>query len=247
MIPPRFLGLLLALSYLVPLPHAVASSRDDDALPSASPGRSAAPDATSILYPPTLFPDLIEEASRSDDSAPRSVDSPSTQRGHSGPAPQARSPYEPYLPQPYAAQPTPRSPYSSQPDQRPLDSSRPYSSRQDPPPAYAYRPYPDQPSASGRSPGAAPGRHGGQRLQKLQHKLGLTSDQVAMIKPIIQRAGRELKALREDPGLVREEKKYYARQIFVASFRQIRPYLTPQQLRKWRQLREERRAAAARV
>jgi len=205
--PPRCFAPLLAMGFLVPLHVAAVDLRDDDALPPAPPGRfyapplpkdpSAPPTASSILSPPPLFPDLVEEASRSDEPSQPSPSAHRSQPSQTGPSREGRSVY--------------------------------------PPDRFSRTPPRAQAGASGR------------RLQKLQRKLGLRPDQMAMIKPILQRAGRQLKALRQDPGLAPPERRYYARQIFASSFHQIRPLLTASQLRKWRQLRQERRAAVARA
>ena len=85
----------------------------------------------------------------------------------------------------------------------------------------------------------------GQRLQKLKQELGLTPAQVAKIRPIFEKAGAQLKALRDNTSLPAAQKRQKMRQIFAASAQQIRPILTPQQLQKWKQIREEHRTATA--
>jgi hypothetical protein len=89
------------------------------------------------------------------------------------------------------------------------------------------------------------GGQAGQRLQKLKQELGLTPAQVAKIKPIFEKAGAQLKALRDNTSLPAQQKHQKMRQIFAASAQQIRPILTPQQLQKWKQIREEHKTATA--
>jgi len=89
------------------------------------------------------------------------------------------------------------------------------------------------------------GGEAGQRIQKLKQELGLTPAQVAKIKPIFEKAGAQLKALRDNTSLPAPQKRQKMRQIVVASAQQIRPILTPQQLQKWKQIREERKTATA--
>lgn len=90
---------------------------------------------------------------------------------------------------------------------------------------------------------AHPGAPGDQRLEKLHQQLGLTPAQMTKLKPIFERAAQQLRALHSSVGLATAEKKQKARQIFVSSFQQIRPILTPQQLQKWKQLRDARHSA----
>jgi Spy/CpxP family protein refolding chaperone len=89
------------------------------------------------------------------------------------------------------------------------------------------------------------GGQGGQRLQKLKQELGLTPPQVAKIKPILEKAGTQLKASRDNTSLPVPQRRQKMRQIFAASAQQIRPILTPQQLQKWKQIREEHHTATA--
>ena len=84
-----------------------------------------------------------------------------------------------------------------------------------------------------------------QRLQKLKQELGLTPAQVVKIKPIFDKAGAQLKALRDNTSLPAQQKRQRVRQVFAASAQQIRPILTPQQLQKWKQIRQEHRTTAA--
>ncbi|MDR3404135.1 MAG: hypothetical protein P4L99_16680 [Chthoniobacter sp.] len=116
------------------------------------------------------------------------------------------------------------------------------------PPPLPATPAPASPSTNNQPPQATPGSPGsalqaggkGQRLQKLKQELGLTPAQVAKIKPILEKAHAEIQAVRANTSLPAAQKRQKVRQIFTASFQQIRPILTPQQLQKWKQIREER-------
>ena len=113
-----------------------------------------------------------------------------------------------------------------------------------PPPQAPASPTP--PAASSGQPlspgfGAqAGGKHNG-RFKKLKNELGLTPDQIAKIKPIIQSAHQQKEALRSNTSLPQNERRQQIKQIETSSFQQIRPILTPEQLQKWKQIREARR------
>jgi hypothetical protein len=83
------------------------------------------------------------------------------------------------------------------------------------------------------------------RLQKLKQELNLSPAQVAKIKPIFEKAGSQFKALRDNTSLPAPQKRQKMRQIVASSAQQIRPILTPQQLQKWKQIREEHKTATA--
>ena len=92
------------------------------------------------------------------------------------------------------------------------------------------------------SPGSgaqAAGKHG-QRLKKLKNELGLTPDQIARIRPIVENSRQQIQALRSNTTLPPKQRHQQIEQIRVSSFQQIRPILTPQQLQKWKQIREQR-------
>jgi len=87
-----------------------------------------------------------------------------------------------------------------------------------------------------------PGGEGMRRFEKLKQELGLTPGQAAKIKPIFEKTAQQVKALRSSVSLSAAQKKEQIRQIVASSFQQIRPILTPQQLQKWKQIREEHRS-----
>jgi hypothetical protein len=51
-------------------------------------------------------------------------------------------------------------------------------------------------------------------------------------------------ALRQNTALPQQQKRQQIRQIQASTFQQIRPLLTPEQLQRWKQIREERRQGA---
>ncbi|TCO88056.1 hypothetical protein EV701_119100 [Chthoniobacter flavus] len=110
------------------------------------------------------------------------------------------------------------------------------------PPSASSTPAQSTPSATpSATPRKGQGKQAGERrFQKLKQELSLTPAQVAKIKPIIEKAVADAKALRANTSLPEAQKRKNMRQIFAASFQQIKPLLTPQQLQKWKQIRAER-------
>jgi len=82
------------------------------------------------------------------------------------------------------------------------------------------------------------------RLQKLKNELALTPQQIAQIRPIVQSTRQQIMALRQNTALPQQQKRQQIRQIQASTFQQIRPLLTPEQLQRWKQIREERRQGA---
>lgn len=101
-------------------------------------------------------------------------------------------------------------------------------------------PAPTPPSAPALANPQGKRKHAGeQRFQKLKQELALTPAQIAQIKPIMEKARADAKALRDNTSLPAAQKRKSIRQIFAASFQQIKPLLTPEQLQKWKQIRAE--------
>jgi hypothetical protein len=82
----------------------------------------------------------------------------------------------------------------------------------------------------------------GQRFEKFQQALELSQAQAQKIKPILERTERQAKALRSSVSLSTAQKKEQIRQLHAAAFARIRPILTPQQIQKWKQFREQHHA-----
>jgi hypothetical protein len=93
------------------------------------------------------------------------------------------------------------------------------------------------PTANPNSPGQK--KH---PLEKLKNELGLTPEQVAKIKPIVQSTHAQIKAIRENTGLPPKQMHQEIRRIQATAFQQIRPILTAQQLQLWKQIREQHKA-----
>lgn len=77
------------------------------------------------------------------------------------------------------------------------------------------------------------------RLQRMTTRLGLSEEQQRQIKPILVEEASQLRAVRDDPQLTRDERRAKMRQINGATFDKIRPLLTPEQQQKHDALREE--------
>ena len=91
-----------------------------------------------------------------------------------------------------------------------------------------------------RGPGG-PGGPRGDRLAMMKETLGLTDEQVAKIKPLLEKDREKIMALREDAALSREQKAEKMKEIIAASTEQIKPILTPEQLEKWKAQMEKRK------
>ena len=85
------------------------------------------------------------------------------------------------------------------------------------------------------------------RVAMMKENLGLTDEQVAKIKPIVEADREKMKALREDSALTADQKKEKFAELFKAQSEQIKPILTPEQQEKWKEQlakMQERRANA---
>ncbi len=70
--------------------------------------------------------------------------------------------------------------------------------------------------------------------------LDLTDDQRKQIQAIHQNEKQQLEAVKNDPTLTPEQKRQKAKQIRTASNKQISGLLTPEQRKKWNQIRRQR-------
>jgi Spy/CpxP family protein refolding chaperone len=82
------------------------------------------------------------------------------------------------------------------------------------------------------------------RMQAVAKELGLTDEQKQKLKPIIQGQWEKMRALRDDQSLARPAKfeKFKALREEMAA--QMKGVLTPDQLAKWQNIRQERRGQA---
>lgn len=81
-------------------------------------------------------------------------------------------------------------------------------------------------------------------MQKVATELGLTAEQKQQLKPILRGERAKLKALRDDQSLTRLEKRKKLMALREELMPQLKGVLTPEQLAKWQQLRQQRLAKA---
>jgi Spy/CpxP family protein refolding chaperone len=83
--------------------------------------------------------------------------------------------------------------------------------------------------------------HAGDRLEMLTKKLNLTDAQTAAIKPIFAAEANDIKAVRQDNSLSKEQKQGKMFDIRKAANEKINTILTPEQQAKWAELKEHAR------
>ena len=102
-----------------------------------------------------------------------------------------------------------------------------------------------QPSQESQAP--APDQHAGmhhngesadQQLQMLSEKLNLTDDQKAKLKPILQDQMQQMKAVRADSSLSKDQKRAKIKSIHDSSHDGINTVLTPEQQAKLKQVKQ---------
>lgn len=81
---------------------------------------------------------------------------------------------------------------------------------------------------------------GGDTLKFLTEKLSLTPEQQAKIKPITDDQKKALDAVKADTALEKDAKRTKSAEIIKAHMEQIKPLLTPEQLKKLEEMKEER-------
>jgi len=94
----------------------------------------------------------------------------------------------------------------------------------------------------GRGKGRGQGRDGrhGLSLERLTRKLGLTAQQQAQVKPILESARASKQSVRANTALSREEKRAQLRQSMTRTKERISAILTPEQKAKFAQTRHKR-------
>jgi Spy/CpxP family protein refolding chaperone len=75
----------------------------------------------------------------------------------------------------------------------------------------------------------------------MSERLNLTDEQKEKIRPILRDEVKQLRAVRADTSLTTEQRRERRRQIVQATRKQIGELLTPEQKKKWREMREEGR------
>ena len=87
--------------------------------------------------------------------------------------------------------------------------------------------------------------HQGQRtgqLEWLSKQLNLTDDQKAKLKPILEDQSKQMKATREDTTLTQDQKREKMKQVHESTHSQINDILTPEQQKKFAELKEQQKA-----
>jgi periplasmic protein CpxP/Spy len=95
---------------------------------------------------------------------------------------------------------------------------------------------------SGRSGGH---QHNGDmanaHLNWLSQQLDLTEDQMAKLRPILMEEGQQMKAVRQEISLSRDQKQDKLKEIHKTFVPRINTVLTPEQQEKYKQLEREAR------
>jgi len=80
------------------------------------------------------------------------------------------------------------------------------------------------------------------RLEWLSKELNLTEDQKAKLKPILEDEGKQMHGVREDTSLTQEQKHEKMKQLHETTDSQINGILTPEQQRKFADLKAQQKA-----
>jgi protein CpxP len=86
------------------------------------------------------------------------------------------------------------------------------------------------------------GPHHGQRaghLEWLSKELNLTDEQKAQVKPILDEQSKQMRATQEDTSLTQDQKREKMKQIHQTTHSQINGVLTPEQQKKFAEMKEE--------
>lgn len=101
------------------------------------------------------------------------------------------------------------------------------------------------PTLTQAAPGGRSAKAPGARMQKLAAALGLTDAQKAQLKPILKDARQQAEAIKADTSLTPEARKDKMKELRRSTKQQMMTVLTPDQLQKMKELRQQRRAAKA--
>ena len=88
------------------------------------------------------------------------------------------------------------------------------------------------------------GPHHGQRanqLERLNKELNLTDEQKEKVKPILDEQTKQMHATQEDSSLSQEQKRDKMKQIHQTTHSQINDILTPEQQKKFAELKEQQK------
>jgi Spy/CpxP family protein refolding chaperone len=88
------------------------------------------------------------------------------------------------------------------------------------------------------------GPHHGQRanqLERLSKELNLTDEQKEKVKPILDEQTKQMHATQEDASLNQEQKRDKMKQVHQTTHSQINDILTPEQQKKFAELKEQQK------
>jgi periplasmic protein CpxP/Spy len=94
------------------------------------------------------------------------------------------------------------------------------------------------------NPPAQSGMHQGQhgsRLEWLSKQLNLTDDQKAKLKTILEDEGKQMRDVRQDTSLSQDQRQDKMKQIHETTNSQINDILTPDQQKKFADLKEQQK------
>jgi len=93
--------------------------------------------------------------------------------------------------------------------------------------------------AEGQAPARerGPGGRGGPNLEMIAEELGLSADQKAKLAPVMKHQAEQMQAIRQDESLSREQRMEKVRAIREAGRKDIEAVLTPEQAKKFADLR----------
>jgi len=102
---------------------------------------------------------------------------------------------------------------------------------------------PGAPDGANKSAAKAGGRgNANGRMQRLIAELNLTSAQQAKMKKVQDSSRAKMKALRAETGLTPEQMKTKRTAIRTATRKEMEAILTPEQKKKWAEMRKKERA-----
>ena len=92
------------------------------------------------------------------------------------------------------------------------------------------------------NPKAQAQMHHGSRLEWLSKELNLTDEQKAKVKPILEDEGKQMQAAKQDTSLSQEQKHDKMMQIHETTNSQINDILTPDQQKKFAELKAQHKS-----
>ena len=101
---------------------------------------------------------------------------------------------------------------------------------------------PSNPPNQGGAPSGRPGRAGivENRLENLSKQLNLTNEQKEKIRPLLQHEVERIRQVRNNSNLTQAEARSRMEMIRRNTNQRIAEILTPEQKKRWREMRQER-------